>query len=383
MIKAAKILVAAALAAVACGPAMASHVCAYANDNIFTGGTGQINTVDGYKFGAGGPTIYLEPIATNGEGIGGGFFTGGMGAAKISNNDLYVDDAYTNDVTHFVINPYSCHLFKDATFYPSGDTGVGIGDGLAVTPNGGFLYVGSSGDNSIYLLTILTGGKLSAPVSVATTPDIPGSIAVSPDGQTLVTSYANSQQVCAYPINPDGTLGTPNCQTTVGFPAGISIDAASACVYAGESSTSLSEVAAFPLTSGVLGAPANHILGPGVNSSAVLVSNTGLYLYITNQGSAQVTSAIIGTGCGLSYSMGDIQADGISTDTPGQIAQGGVLDFVVTGDNSSMMTPRMGIFRSGHAKLRVYQPANVHYLTTVANSGPFSVVAIEGGQPPK
>jgi 6-phosphogluconolactonase (cycloisomerase 2 family) len=381
MIKVVKILMSAALAAVGCGPAMASHVCAYANDNVYPGGTGQSNTVDGYKFGVGGPTIYLAPMATNGQGIGGGFFTGGMGAAKISNNDLYVDDAYTNDVTHFVINPYSCHLSKDATMYPSGDTGAGIGDGLAVTPNGAFLYVGSSGDNNIYLLNILTGGTLSAPTSVAATPDIPGSIAVTPDGQTLVTSYSSSQQVCAYPINPDGTLGTPNCQPTVGFPAGISIDAASACVYAGESSASLSEVAAFPLASGVLGPAANHILGPGVNSAAVLVSNTGLYLYITNQGSAQVTTATIGAGCSLSYNMGDIQTDGTSTDAPGQIAQGGVLNFVVTGDNSSMMTPRMGIFKSGHAKLKVYQAANVHYLTTVADSGPFSVVAIEGGQP--
>jgi hypothetical protein len=300
-----------------------------------------------------------------------------MGAAKISNNDLYVDDAYTNDVTHFVINPYSCHLFKDATFYPSGDTGVGIGDGLAVTPNGGFLYVGSSGDNSIYLLTILTGGKLSAPVSVATTPDIPGSIAVSPDGQTLVTSYANSQQVCAYPINPDGTLGTPNCQTTVGFPAGISIDAASACVYAGESNAAASEVAAFPLASSVLGSPADYILGPGLNSSTVLVSNTGLYLYISNQGSAQVTTATIATGCSLSYTDGDIQTDGKSTDSPGQIAQGGSLPFVVTGDYSSMGKPRMGIFKSNNAKLVGYQPG-VHYLNSMPSNGPFSVVALDG-----
>jgi WD40 repeat protein len=381
MTRAVKILVTAALAAVACGPALASHVCAYANDNIYTGGTGHINTVDGYKFGVGGPTIYLKPTITNGEGIGGGFFTGGMGAARISNNDLYVDDAYTNDVTHFVINPYSCRLTKDAATYPSGDTNVGIGDGLAVTPDGSFLYVGSSGDNNIYLLNIQAGGTLSAPVSVAATPDTPGSMTVSPDGTTLVTSYMNIQQVCAYAINPDGTLGTPDCQTTAGFPAGISIDAASACVYAGESSSSLSEVAALPLASGVLGAPADRILGPGVNSSAVLVSNNGLYLYITNQGSAQITTATIGSGCTLTYNMGDIQTDGASTDSPGQIAQGGNLNFVVTGDNSSVMTPQMGIFKSGHAKLRIYQPADPHYLTTEATSGPFSVVAIEGGQP--
>lgn len=377
MIKAAKTLVAIALTAGACSPAMANHVCAYANDNVYTGGSGRINAVDGYKFGIGGATTYLHPIATNGEGTGGGFFVGGLGAAGVSNTDLYVEDAYTNDITHFVINPYTCRLTLDTNFYPSGDTGMGNGDGLALTPNGSFLYVGSAGDKNIYLLPILSGGGLGAPVSVALTPDAPGSIAVSPDGQTLVTAYANTQQLCASAINSDGTLGASNCQTTAGFPAGISIDSASACVYAGESNPGASEVAALSLASGVLGSPTDYTLGPGLDSSAVLVSNTGLYLYITNQGSAQVTTATIATGCSLSYGEGNIQTDGRASDNPGQIAQGGSLSFVVTGDYSTMMTPRMGIFKSGHAKLKPY--GTQHYnLTNAANNGPFSVVAIDG-----
>jgi hypothetical protein len=315
MIKAGKIVVAAALAAVACGPAMANHVCAYANDNIYTGGSGQINTVDGYKFGIGGLTSYLQPVATNGEGAGAGFSAGGLGALRISHNDLYVDDAATNYITHFKITYYNCALTRDNNIYSSGDTGLGTGDALAVAPNGSFLYVGSTGDNNIYLLSILSGG-LSAPTSVATTADVPASIAVSPDGNTLVTSYTNNQQLCAYPINAsDGTLGTPNCQTTTGFPAGISVDAPSGCVYAGEVNTGASEVAAIPLASGVLGSPVDYILGPGLNSSAVLVSYNGFNLYISNQGSAQVTTANITSGCQLAY-KGNIVSDGVPGRTP-------------------------------------------------------------------
>jgi hypothetical protein len=377
MRRAAKILLAAALAAVMCGPVMANHVCAYANDNIYTGGSGPVNTVDGYRFGIGGPTVYLKPITTNGQGVGGGFFVGGLGAARISNTDLYVEDAYTNDITHFVIDPITCRLTKDTTIYPSGDTKLSDGDGMALTPNGNFLYLGSAGDSNIYVLSIISGGGLGAPIPVATTPDVPGSIAVTPDGTTLVISYATTQQICAYPINPDGSLGTANCQITTGFPAGISIDPASACVYAGESNPAASEVTALPLASGVLGPATDYILGPGLNSSTVLVNSNGLYLYIGNQGSAQVTTAIIAPGCGLSYNEGDIQTDGKSTDNPGQIAQGGSLPFVVTGDYSSMGKPRMGIFKTNEPKLAGYQ-TGPHYLNSTPTNGPFSVVAIDG-----
>jgi hypothetical protein len=354
---------------------MAHHVCAYANDNIFTGGTGPINTVDGYKFGIGGPTVYLTPVTTNGEGSGSEFPMGGLGALRISGNDLYVEDTYTHDITHFVITPSSCLLTRDNNHYYSGDTGIGSGDPLTVA-SGKFLYVGSTGDNNIYLLTILANGALSAPVSVTTTPDVPANVAASADGETLVAAYANSQQVCAYPINAtDGTLGAPNCQNTAGFPASISIAPASSCVYAGESNTGASEVAAFPLAGGILGAAVDSILGPGLNSSAVLVSYDGTHLYISNQGSAQVTTANISAGCALSYSTGQIIADGTSTDRPGQLAQGGGLPFIVTGDYSSVGKPRMGLFRISGSTLAPYMPG-VHRLTGMANNAPYSVVAI-------
>lgn len=361
--------------AISSGTAMAHHVCAYANDNIDGSDAGHSNTVDGYKFGIGGPTAYLQPVPTNGMGVGGGFYLSGMGAVLISGSDLYVNDAFTNDVTHFVIIQTNCNLMRDKTIYPSGDTTIGMGDGLAITPNGSFLYVASTGDKNIYLLATQTGGGLAAPTSVAITPDTPTSIAVSPDGQTLVVGYPNIQQVCAYPIGGDGTLGASNCQSTVGFPAAIAIDPASACVYAGEANTTASEAAAFSLTPGMLGTPVDYILGPGVNSSALLVNNLGTQLYISNQGSAQITTVTISAGCSLSYTTGNIITDGALTDSPGQLAQGGTLPFVVAGDYSSTGEPKMGLFRINGSKLMHYA-SGVHHLTHVTGNAPFSVVAI-------
>jgi WD40 repeat protein len=376
MNKGTRFLLAACLVALTSGAAMAHHVCAYANDNINGSLMGDPNTVDGYKFGLGGPTIYLKPVATNGQGTGGGFYLSGMGAAWISGKALYAEDALTNDITHFQIDLGSCHLSIDHTNYPSGDTAVGMGDGLAVTPNGRFLYVGSTGDNNIYLHSIESHGFLGLPASVATTPDTPNGIAVSPDGQTLVVAYPNIQQVCAYPIQTNGALGPSNCQTTSGFPAAITIDPSSTCVYAGEANGSASEVAALALTPGTLGTPADYILGTGVNSSAVLGSSNNTHLFITNQGSAQITTASISRGCSLSWGAGNIIDDGSSTDSPGQIAQGGNLPFIVTGDYSSAMTPQMGILRIAGSRLGRYK-IGPYPLTQQPGNAPFSVVAVE------
>lgn len=376
MNQAMRFLLAVTLVALTSGAAMAHHVCAYANDNIDGSLMGAPNTVDGYKFGLGGATIYLTPVATNGQGTGGGFYLSGMGTAWISGKALYIEDVLTNDITHFQINLNSCHLSLDHTIYPSGDTAVGIGDGLAVSPDGRFLYVGSTGDKNIYLHSIESHGFLGLPASVATTPDTPNGIAVSPDGQTLVVAYPNIQQVCAYPIQANGSLGTSTCQTTLGFPAAVAIDSSSTCVYAGEANASVSEVTALALTPGMLGAPADYILGTGVNSSAVLVSNDHTHLFITNQGSAQITTANISAGCSLSWGAGNIIADGFSTDSPGQVAQGGTLPLIVTGDFSSTATPRLGIFRVTNSRLGYYK-IGPYPLTQQPGNAPFSVVAVE------
>jgi hypothetical protein len=342
MNKATKILLAAAFAAITTsGAAMAqsAHICAYVNDNV-----AGPNAVEGYRIGPGTATAHVGPYSTNGSGIGSGYYTGGLGAIRVKEGDLYVDDAHSESITHFTVNKADCTLTLDPTLYPSGDKGVYIGDGLAITPNGRTMFVGSTGDGHIYSHTIAANGSLGPAFTETSGLRLPVGIEVSSDGKTLVVAYPGNPQVCAFPIS-SGHLGTPNCQRTASFVTGVSIDPASACVYAAEGNTRTSEVAAFALTGGILGIPADNAFGPGVNANGILVNWDNKAIYVSNQYSAQVAMGTIASGCKLTYET--IIPDGIaSADYPGQIAQGKIAHgYVVTGDYSNKGTPSMGIFR--------------------------------------
>jgi hypothetical protein len=107
MNKTIRILMAAALAAMMGGAAMAgngsSHICAYVNDNV-----NGPNFVEGYKVGPGDATVHVGPYATNGKGAGGGDGAGGYGATRVRESDLYVSDGESEDITHFKIRKADC-----------------------------------------------------------------------------------------------------------------------------------------------------------------------------------------------------------------------------------------------------------------------------------
>jgi hypothetical protein len=346
-----KVLVAAALAVtMMSGAAIAgegtSYICAYVNDNV-----GGPNFAEGYKVGPQTMTVHVGPYSTNGSG-GNGYFTGGLGATlvhpKLKMGDLYVNDAGSDNVSHFTINKTDCHLTLDTTLYPSGDTRALYGDVLAITPDGRTMFVGATGDEHIYSHTIAANGSLGAAFTEASTSDTPDGIEVSPDGTTLVIAFPDIQEVCAYPIS-GGHLGTPNCQSTAGFAAGVSIDPASACVYVAEANDTASEVVAFTLTRSILGTPTEYNpFGPGVNSNGILVNWDNKAIYVSEAYSAQMTIGSIASSCKATYQS--IISDGIAgLDQPGQIAQDKhAHGYVVTGEvrNNFQGTPSMGIFHA-------------------------------------
>jgi hypothetical protein len=330
------------------GAAMAGtgtgFICAYVVNNK---ATGHNFNVEGYKVGPGTATARVGPYSTFGKGTAGSTFAGGLAATrvhpKLKTGDLYVSDGGSDSIMHFFINKMDCTLTMDNEYF-SGDAGVLDGDGLAITPDGKIMFVGSTGDENIYSLTIAANGSLGAPFMETTTTGVPTGIEVSPDGKTLAVSFPDTRQVCAYPIS-GGHLGTPNCQPTVGEAFGVSIDPASKCVYAGESNFSVSEIAAFALTGSVLGTPTDYNpFGPGTDSDDVLVNWDNKAIYVTNQLSAQVTTGSIAPGCNLAYQA--ITSDGTANiDHPGQIAQDkSVHGYVVTGDFNGTGAASIGAF---------------------------------------
>jgi hypothetical protein len=319
-------------------------------------------------------TAHVGPYSTNGSGIGTGFLAGGLGATGVRQRDLYVSDGASDNITHFTINKTDCTLTLDTTLYASGDTSNLYGDGLAITPDGRTMFVGSTGDDHIYSHTIAANGSLGAPFTEASTSDAPNGIEVSPDGTTLVIAYPDIHQVCAYPIS-GGHLGTPNCQSTVGLAAGVSIDPASVCVYVGESNSTASEVAALTLSGGILGAPTDYNpFGPGVNSNGILVGWDNKTIYVSNQLSAQMAIGSIASNCKLTYRA--IISDGVSVDQPSQIAQGKIAHgYVVTGDYNYNGTPSMGIFRA-HANGKLTPIGSGHFSLMSGAVAPQSVVVV-------
>jgi hypothetical protein len=342
MNKTIKILIAAVLAVTMSGAAMASHICAYVNDNVL--GT---NDTEGYKIGPGTATSHVGPYTTNGNGNGYDSLGGGLIATRVQGGDLYVEDTGNNNITHFTINKSNCKLALDTTLYPSGDRALdGTGDPLEITPDGNTMFVGSSGDDHIYSHTIAANGSLGPTFTEATTPEGPDGMGMSPDGKTLVVGLPLSHQVCAYPIS-GGHLGAPNCQTEIGSPTGIAIDPASACVYAGEFNENASEVAAFTLTGGILGGPTDYNpFGPGVNASGVLVNYDNAAIYVSNAYSAELTTGSIASGCKLSYkTILHVAGD---NNFPGEIAQDPMPHaYVVLGDyNQTDNAPALSVFHA-------------------------------------
>jgi 6-phosphogluconolactonase (cycloisomerase 2 family) len=382
------------------GMAMAqAHICAYANDDITASdGLNNIpNTVDGYNI-VGTKVTYLEPVTTtNGYGVGGGYFSGDRGAARVMNNDLYIQNDYSRTIAHLIINPANCALTYDND-YPDGDTvSSRTGDPLVVTPNGKYLYVADNGNfyggeiANIELLQIAPNGSLGAPVPQSI--PVAGSVAqlaISGNGKILVATIPEMDEVCAYTVAANGSLGAaPNCQGMGGFATGITIDATGKCVYVGENTVAgqAASVAAASLSAtGTLGpfTEYNGTLGTGKNSNDVTLSSTGKYLFIANNSSNQITAARVGPDCTLA--KGTVSATGgtAGRDYPGQIAVSGntvvVGDFNLTG---SLTMPSMGVYNTttnGSLKSLTTGSA-LHPLTTVQLAVPLSVViAVESAE---
>jgi 6-phosphogluconolactonase (cycloisomerase 2 family) len=345
-----KLMLAIGFMALTSGSAMATtHICAYANDNI-----DGPNTVDGY-YVVGSHNTYVTPVATGGSGTGLGFYAGGLVTANMRTNDLYVSDGGTDSIAHFTIDPSTCVPTFDAE-YPSGDTAVFAGDALVVAKNGQTMFIGSSGDKNIYSAAINTDGSLGTPtLATPSMDDYPLGMTLTPNGKTLLVSYIDLFEVCAYPINTGNALGSPNCANVPSGvnPTAIAVDSADQYVYVG-SSGGKTAVSVLQLGTGssltflaCYGKPCNNgsDLGDASGASGVALSPFGNALYITNQGTSSITVASVTTGV---LSLKRVLIVSTTNDEPCQaqtLAYGAKNIYLVTGDYSSSMTPGMGIWQ--------------------------------------
>ena len=158
----------------------------------------------------------LSPYTINPDGtlaaITTGTFATGSGPKGIAispnGNYLYV----TNDggsISAYTITSGSGALASNGTF----TTVTNPQGGIAISPNGNYLYVtnvSSSGTNGLSAYAINSGGSLSLSSSGYTTGATPFGIAISPDGNYLyvtnIGSATGASGISAFRINSDGTL---------------------------------------------------------------------------------------------------------------------------------------------------------------------------------
>lgn len=241
-----------------------------------------------------------SPFPTGGNGNGYGFFEANIEAVCIIGNRLYATNTADNTVSGFTINLSSGALTPIGVFNTNGRDSYG--GSLACTPDGKYLFVSEDLSNNITSFSI-------DPVSGALTPvpDSPfgaglpsnsglGGMMVSPNGQFLVVTLSNTNQVAVFGIDPlTGAIspipGSPFDASSFGSAAGVDINCDSNLVFVGKSTSSMgSAVDVFTMNSvGVLTLASTFTSDAASNSNIVLLSPDNRFLFVSNQDSNTIS----------------------------------------------------------------------------------------------
>lgn len=168
---------------------------------------------------------------------------------------------------------------------------------VAVNPSGTFAYVTNFGGASISPFTINTAnGALGANGSAVGGPLANPYAAAATDGFLFVSDRANSGTIVSYPINGDGTLGSPTFTSMVfsgtGMPGPLIIDPTGQFLYVTDVTNGtvslLSGVAGGALTLVQL-YPTTSPGTPAIGLAIAAPSSGNEFLYISNQSAGTIS----------------------------------------------------------------------------------------------
>jgi len=311
-------------------------------------------------------------VATNGalsEVAGSPFATGGAGHTPslysanrivVVNNFLYASNADSNDVSAFTIDPGTGVLTAvSGSPFPTNafDDTTHSGISLAATPDGQFLYAGSTGLNSEFTVGSITIFRIDSTTGVLTTVGVPvpagGAVygmKVSPDGKFLVAALSQSSEIAVFAIQSDGSLqAVANSPFTLSSGAATSVDinCAGDLLFAGGNSANiyafniapdgqLSAVTGAPFATGIL---SNQVVALSTDDGTLFSSNQGsntvTAFTVNADGSLTVPGTSVGAGSGASYPGGlSVSEDGsflYAADTAVTGGSGGISTFILDG----------------------------------------------------
>lgn len=351
------------------------------------------------------PLAMLPSGCGDGGGGGGGFGgTGTIGGAGTT-SIVYVTNSGSNNVSGYSINAATGGL---SALPGSPFANVSAPSAIAVSSNGFFAFVTNSQANTVTAFRVGTDGALlpaspspanpnPAPVGTA-----PRAVAISRDSRFLYVANSGSDSVTIFDIGTAGVLtlvpqatGNPNPIAAGGSsPIALTISPTGRFLYVANSTSNT--VTAFQIeTSGLLtqvlsiGPGTNPISVSGTGPTALAMSSTGQFLYVTNGASNTVTAFRVETSGLLTlvppagsnpnpFSTGGTAPNGIAVSSNGAslyIANGGgnVSTFTIGTNGLLTLLPI-----SGSAPNPIPAGTNPSAIT-ISQDGQFLYVANRGG----
>jgi 6-phosphogluconolactonase (cycloisomerase 2 family) len=323
------------------------------------------NSISAFSVDANGvlSEISGSPFATGGVGRGSGLYS--PNRIIVVNNFLYASNAVSNSVSAFTIDtgtgvltavagsPFPTNAIDDA-----GHSGISLG----ATPDGKFLYAGSTGFDLLFnfgpitIFSIDSTGALSITGSSAAVGGPIYSMKVSPDGRFLVAAFSPFQtsqsQIAVFAIQSDGSLqsvsNSPFTLSSASATAatGVDIDCAGNLLYAGGSTEN---IYAFSVSSGgqlaavtgspfATGLPTTQVVALSTDDGTVFTSNpvdnTVVAFPAGSDGSLTLPGTIVGAGTDA------ISPGGLSVSQDGTFLY--AADTAVTGGFGGISTFTLG-----------------------------------------
>lgn len=216
---------------------------------------------------------------------------------------------------------------------------------VGVNASGTFAYVTNFGAASVSPFTINTAnGALGANGSAVGGPLANPYAAVATDSFLFVSDRANSGTVISFPINGDGTLGTPSSTSMVfsgtGMPGPMIIDPSGQFLYVTDVSNGtvslLSGVAGGALTL-VQVYPTTSPGTPAIGLAMAAPSNGSEFLYVANQSAGTISLYVVTPATGA-LTLPAVAAFGLSSPTGLAVDPSGAFLYVTNQGTGTIAT---------------------------------------------
>lgn len=286
------------------------------------------NSVSAYSVTSAGALQFIGTYSTGGMGTGGGLYSADrivVVTTSAGNTFVYASNAGSNNVSGFKVDPTTGALtsvsttpYSTLTYNSTTEPGIS----LAATPDGNYLYAGSTGFNgqiTIFQIDPNTGG-LTANSTLVQADGPMTSMKVTPSGGFLVLAIKDLDEIQTFSIGQGGALTSASAtiQSGTAF-TGVDVNCAGTYVYAGTYGTTVEVFSLDSSTGALTYLSSSPAVGTIISNQVVRLSADDSMLYASTQGSHSVTEFNVDSSTGA-LSGGTAINIGNSSADPGGLA---------------------------------------------------------------